>query len=295
MPTLALLTLLFRSLVILVSVWSGGEPPVVEPPVVEPPVTEPDDASPRVPPADADPAAPAAPASPANPARAILERARAATEGMSRFSADLRYVVEDVLEGRTTARGGRVLYERRTLEDGGDRLAVVFTSITENNRRRTRDRHYAIQGRWLAEVDRESRVFVKRAIAPAGERFDPFDLGEGGFPLPVGQDPDAVLAEFTAEPLALPTEGLLARLPREQAEGIRLVPRPGTPMAEDVSELELFYDRATGIPLGVRVTKGAKLETVLLSQIARDPEFTEDEQSRLSLEPPGEGWSVDIR
>ena len=101
--------------------------------------------------------------------------------------------------------------------------------------------------------------------------------------------------EYTATPLALPTDGLLGRLPRESAEGVKLVPRPDTPMAKDVSELELYYDRATGIPLGVRVYKGAKVETVLLTQLARDAAFTEDEASRLSLEPPGEGWSVDIR
>lgn len=254
-----------------------------------------DSSSPPPPPVPIVADEPAPPAASVDPARAILERARTATEGMERFSADLRYVVEDILEGRVTGRGGRVLYERVAPEAGGDRLAIVFTSITENNRRRSRDRHYAIQGRWLAEVDRESRVFIKRSIAPAGQTFDPFDLGEGGFPLPVGQDPDEVLAQFTAEPLALPEEGLLARLPRDRAEGVKLTPRPGTAMAKDVSGLELFYDRATGIPLGVRVDKGAKIETVLLSEVARDPAFSEDEQSRLSLDPPGEGWSVDIR
>ncbi|MHC4786473.1 MAG: LolA family protein, partial [Planctomycetota bacterium] len=162
-------------------------------------------------------------------------------------------------------------------------------------RRREHRKHYIFDGSWLVEIDHEAKIFIKRQIVPPGQQFDPLKLGEGPFPLPVGQPKDEVRARFKVRVLLKPKDETLAeRLADRDVEGLLLVPKPGTALAEDVKEMEVFYDRQSLLPAGVRVTEvNGDRKTVVLTNLKRNAGVDE---RKLSIEEPDarDGWRKDI-
>ncbi|MHC5004173.1 MAG: LolA family protein [Planctomycetota bacterium] len=257
---------------------TAGPPPVAEAP----------------PPAAQEPTATA----PADPAMELLERLERSAEDLRAFVADVVYEAEDELIGRRETRRGTLVYQADA-SSGDKRFAVLFSTIDRNGRRERRPKHYVFDGQWLAEIDAKDRQFIKRQIVPPGERLDPLKLGEGPFPLPVGQPAGQVLARFEASLMPMPTEGPLARVPAvyEQLDGLLLIPRTGTAEAKDYERVELLYDRATMLPVGINVveTSGDR-KTVRLRNPQRNPELDAEALETLQIEDPDpREWSISVQ
>ena len=136
---------------------------------------------------------------------------------------------------------------------------------------------------------------MKRQIVAPGENFDPLKLGEGPFPLPVGQPAGEVLARFEVELLDKPSDdNLAARLAKVKTEGLLLRPRPATDLAREVERLELFYDTATLIPVGVLVLdRNGDRKTVALRDLAVNKGI--DAGLLQVNEPNPAQWQIDVR
>ena len=110
--------------------------------------------------------------------------------------------------------------------------------------------HYIFGDGWYCRLDHRNRSFTKRRIASDGE--DPLGSIGGQVPIPIGQKKAEVLARFDVSeiqpPIDIPILGSMRNV-----VGLKLVPKPGTPMAEDTAALDLFYDRATVAPIGIVV------------------------------------------
>lgn len=228
------------------------------------------------------------------PAIALLERLETAAEGLRDFSADITYYLWDGVLQRREIRSGEVVYDVRP-DDGSRRFAILVTSVYVGNRKDNQNKRYVFDGSWFVEIDTDNRVFLKRQIVAPGERFDPLKLGEGPFPLPVGQRRDDVLARFEASTVTGTDDEQLARhLADKSVEGLRLVPRPGTPQAKEIAEVEIFYDSATLLPMGIALTEtGGNRKTVLLRNLERNEGIDE---SKLSIEEPDpKEWQIDVR
>ena len=138
-------------------------------------------------------------------------------------------------------------------------------------------------------------MFSKRQIVAPGERFDPLKLGEGPFPLPVGQRRDDVLARFEASILeGTEHEQLAGYLADKSVEGLKLVPRPLTPQAEDIAEVEIFYDSKTLLPRGIVLTEtNGDRKTVMLRNLELNKGI---DDAKLSIdEPDPKEWQIDVR
>ncbi|MCZ6612201.1 MAG: hypothetical protein O6941_06170, partial [Planctomycetota bacterium] len=160
-------------------------------------------------------------------------------------------------------------------------------------RREDRRTHFIFAGSWFVEIDHEAKQFIKRQIVAPGKQFDPLKLGEGPFPLPIGQSKDEILARFDVQRIDLPKEGLLKNL--SNVYGLRLTPKPNTPEAEDFQRVELFYDRQTLLPTGINVLEvNADRKTVRLRNLRRNQGVDED---KLNIETPDpkQGWHIDVR
>ena len=165
-------------------------------------------------------------------------------------------------------------------------------------RRVDREQHYIFDGQWLAEVDSQKRVFIKHQIVPPGKTLNPLKLGEGPFPLPIGQPKSQVLALFDVQPLGKPENGPLARLnDSHELESILLIPRTGTREARDYERVEVHYDRETLLPVGmVLVEKGGNRKTVKLTNAVRNPELSPVQTNRLVItEPDPTVWAVSVQ
>ncbi len=244
-----------------------------------------------------------------DPVLDLLETLERSAESLSAFTASVHYEVEDALLGDKVIRKGELIY--RVVPDanpgaadpgagaGEKSFAILFNSRIENRRKRDQRVHYIFSGRWLIEIDNDEKLFIKREIVRPGEEFDPFKLGQGPLPLPIGQSKDEVLARFDASLCKLPDDGPLKKLKGAvDVDGLLLVPKPGSTAAEDFEQIEVFYDRKTHLPVGIKLIEAGSgnRKTARLDDAKRNPELTEAELAKLSIEEPdATQWRIDVR
>lgn len=206
---------------------------------------------------------------------------------LERDGAELRRLSADVSYSRTMAasadeqvRLGHLYYVN---EGAGDqrvrRFGVVFDTLildpATKPRRETYHKSYVFDGEWLVERDHRTRTAWKRQVVAPGEQFDPLRVGEGPFPIPLGQKKADILARYAVE--ALPTtDGLLPREgeawpERRVEEGknlatfvgdsvqLRLAPLPEFATDDEFVEIRLWYARDES---GVLLPRMARTEDV---------------------------------
>jgi hypothetical protein len=158
---------------------------------------------------------------------------------------DLLDFDEDVITKR-----GRIWYQ--DAEPVARFLIHFDAQISGTGRKDELDERHLFDGRWYVELQSRTKTYTKREIRREDEQWDPYEVGEGVFPLPFGQKKEAILREFTVERLPL-GEKDPARTDR-----IRLTPRKGTPTAEDYRRLEFWVAEEgplAGLPVKVEVLK----------------------------------------
>ena len=227
----------------------------------------------------------------------LLDSLERSADDLTGFTAQLHFEDWDELLGRRIIRLGEMIYVHAG--KGEDKkFAILFSSQIVNRRKETRLRHYIFDGRWLAEIDHENKQFINREIVAPGESFDPLKLGEGPFPVPIGQSRVEVMKRFLVSRIPLPEEGSLGKLRGKYAvDGLRMVPREGTPEAKEYARIDLFFDRATRLPVGIEVIElNGDRKTVRFSEMKRNPELGDEERAKLDItEPDDPKWRKDIR
>ena len=226
---------------------------------------------------------------------ALLDELESAGEDLRDFQARMSYEKADALTG-AELRYGRVVYRRGT--EGGSTLGLWFDEYVDASGRMDKvDELYVFTEGWLVEVDAARKQFIKRQIVPPGKTFDPLKLGEGPFPLPVGQRKAEVLARFLVSEAPPPSSRLLSGLEKEDLRTLRLVPLPGTRESRDFESVDLYYDRATLLPVGVVAAAPDKsVKTVRLRGLQRNEGLAEELLAKLSVATPDpREWIIDIR
>lgn len=224
----------------------------------------------------------------------LLDRLETSAADLRSFTADIRYEKEDPLLGRKEQRLGKLIYHHDP-ESKEKSFAILFDAAIINGVQRGEAKHYIFNGRWLAEIDHANRQFIKREIVPPGKQLDPLKLGEGPFPLPIGQPKAEVLARFDVTVADVPSEGLLKDL--KNVDGVSLTPKPGTREADDFTKVELFYDRETLLPVGIHTREvNDDHKTVRLMNVQRNPQLSADQRAKLDIkEPDPRTWRIDVR
>ena len=209
---------------------------------------------------------------------------------VSSVTADVYYSRTDPILERKEIRTGKIIFKT---SDGNNREAAILFDIRIIGRRREdRQKHYIFSGRWMVEIDHEQKQFIKRELVAPGENgIDPFELGSGPIPLPIGQSKESVLKQFTVEKTTIPTEGLLSKLD-DSVVGLHLVPREG----DEWEYIDLFYDPTTWLPVGVRTVEQDGTKRVShLTNIQLNALSDEDELLLSIKTPDNKEWSIDIR
>jgi hypothetical protein len=209
---------------------------------------------------------------------------------VSSVTATVSYTRTDPILERREIRTGKILF--RTSDGKKREVAILFDTLIIGRRREDKQKHYIFSGRWMAEVDYENKQFIKRELVAPGEKeIDPFELGSGLIPLPIGQTKESVFSKFTVEKTTKPTEGPLSKL-NDNVVGLHLIPKT----KDDWESIDLFYDPETWLPVGVCTieTDGTK-RVSRLSNITLN-EWSAEDAASLSFETPDpKEWSIDIR
>lgn len=180
----------------------------------------------------------------------LLERLEAAHAEVDVFSSPLTYRKEYALEGDFETRIGEVALRGR----GADReIVLVFDRVIDADGHGTEELRYHIyRDGWWTEVDPGRRRVLARQIQAAGSTRDPFDLGEGPLPLPLGQKADRVQGRFEVSIGTKPDVPLMRSI--KDPHVLHLVPRKGTPAAEDIESIDLLFERESLLPVAVLVS-----------------------------------------
>ena len=205
------------------------------------------------------------------------------------LTANVSYIRTDPILDRREVRTGRLLFQK---VDKKREAAILFDTLIIGRRRETKQKHYIFSGRWMAELDHDKKQFIKRElVAPGNDDIDPFELGSGPIPLPIGQTKESVLDKFKVTLVAIPTEGPLAKLD-EDVVGLHLVPKS----KNEWEYINLFYDIQTWLPVGVETVEVDGTKRISrLTNIEVDT-LSESDLKLLSIETPDpKTWSIDVQ
>ncbi len=226
----------------------------------------------------------------ADPVHEWLDRLEKAGRQLQTYQADVIYDREQGLLGDRVIRTGSITYHAGP----PPRFAVRFDKVVIGAELRDRPRHYIFDGTWLVEKHSDQKVFIKRQIVPPGQTFDPFELGSGPFPLPLGQKRDEVLRLFSAELIAPgeddPPDSLHIRLEP------RIDEQTGKPRSR-FEQVDLLYDRKTLLPIRVTTLDDSHNRTTVRLSHAQTNQLDEDRADQrfdTTTPKPRSGWKVQI-
>jgi outer membrane lipoprotein-sorting protein len=170
----------------------------------------------------------------------ILDALDARGKNLRDFSASVKLSSVDNSIGSATAETGTVYYQRKP---GGDaRIRVDFDRFDDGSRLTPQNHQYTLDDGWLVERNYDRRLEVRRQVLRPGEKMDPLKLGEGPFPLPIGQDKQEVKNLFTVASIAPAQDDPPGTV------HLQLTPKPGTTFARKFATIDVWVDLATSMP-----------------------------------------------
>lgn len=235
-------------------------------------------------------------------------------EDLRTLQAGIRYTKVFALAGDEQIRTGKLYYRDEgapgIVEPGqpgpaGRAFAVHFETLQlgrgEGARLDREERSYIFDGEWLVEKMPEARQMIKRQVVPPGQRFDPLRVGEGPFPIPIGQKRSEILERFEAElvdaadelELIDPTGALAARVARTPAYQVRLTPRSAYADELKLAEIRLWYRADTLLPFLAWTLTSAEDESIVELIGVKTNEFLP--AGVMDTRSPDRGWDVEIR
>lgn len=232
----------------------------------------------------------------------LLDKLEKSADDLRSFTARITYRKFDSLLNRNETRSGEIIVLSEPVPDAPGafkrKFAVLFEKRVISGRLDETQKHYIFDGRWLAEIDHERKIYSAREIVPPGRTLDPLKLGEGPFPLPIGQLKSKVLERFVVNWAPAPG-GLLNDLDPDSVYGITLTPRAGTEESDEFRRVDIYYDKETLLPVGIETVEvySDDRKTVLLRDLKRNQNLDEQTMKKVTIErpdDPGE-WTIDER
>lgn len=225
----------------------------------------------------------------------LLDRLEVAGADVTRLSAQVRYTRTFAIAGDRQTRDGQLFFDTT---GATKRFAVRFEKlILEGGRVDDEVQEYVFDGEWYVERRPATRQFVKRQVVPPGEVFDPLKVGEGPFPLPIGQKKDDILREYEASVAAsaddLPDSLRSFVTAGEGTHRLTLVPLdPGA----DVQSVDVWYRTGSLLPkLAKTVNAEGDVSYVQLINVRQNDDAVFPERI-FSIRTPGprDGWDVRV-
>lgn len=224
-------------------------------------------AAPAIPVADAAKPVPAAAGnlSPESDVDAVLDALDARGKDLEAFTAEVTLIEEDNV-GLSNTRTGRVWYQKTGPQDA--RMRVSFVQRDDGDRIFDEKIDYVLDGPWLIDRDHKRKVEIKRQVLRPGEKINLLKLGEGPFPLPIGQPKEEVRKLFDVT-----KEKLLKDDPKNTIH-VKLVPRPGTQFEKKFSAIDVWVDLENHFPRRIDTADAGEnnFRTTILEDLQINPQ-----------------------
>src|SRR6476661_1794609 len=135
----------------------------------------------------------------------ILDAMDARGKDLQDFTATVKLTESDQAVGTDMSRSGKIWLQRG--EGGNDRVRVVFDKKKTDKGERPDKIEYVLDGGWLLDRDYGNRLQVRRQVRRPDEKTNLLKLGEGPFPLPLGQSKEDVHRLFEVKKMDPVTGG----------------------------------------------------------------------------------------
>jgi outer membrane lipoprotein-sorting protein len=170
----------------------------------------------------------------------ILDALDARGENLKNFSAKAVLTDTDVSTGDATINTGNALFQRKGNNDA--RIRIAFTQQQLGDKIFKVDHQYTLDNGILDDRDYKKKHETLNQVLKPGQKLDLFKLGEGPFPLPLGQKRQDVLKIFQVikinpDPSDPP-----------QTVHLQLTPKDGTQFANKFKTIDIWIDTATAMP-----------------------------------------------
>jgi outer membrane lipoprotein-sorting protein len=172
----------------------------------------------------------------------VLDALDARGRNLREFVADVSLTEIDDATALESTRTGRVTYQK---QKDDDRIRVVFNQKLEGRFAKDEKVEYLLNGGWLVDRDYKRSVQVKRQVLRPGEKVNLLKLGEGPFPLPIGQAKEEVHKEFDV------TRGATTPDAPKGTVHVTLKPKEGTRLARKFKVIEVWVDPKTNMPVRI--------------------------------------------
>jgi len=205
--------------------------------------------------ADAPPASP--PPAPDAAVDSVLDALDKRGKTLKEFTADVEMKTTYTADGATNTRTGRILFQKKG--DAGDaRMHVILDyQVKKNGKNLIRVENkleYLLDDGWLYDRDYPKKLEVKRQITNPGEKVNLLKLGEGPFPLPIGQSKQDVHRNFAVTKIAP------AQDDPPGTTHLELKPLEGTSMARHFSKVDIWVDPKNDMPVRIHTLDATESE-----------------------------------
>lgn len=215
----------------------------------------------------------------------ILDALDAVGKNLDTFVADVSLAEMDALSGDTTTLVGKIWYQK--LAAGNPRIRVDFDKKLIGDRQEQGFRQeYKLENGQLIDRNYKQKLEVIRQVIKPGQKMDPLKLGEGPFPLPIGQRRFEVLRRFDVQ--KMPPK----RDDPANTVHIQLAPKQNNPLARKFKLIDVWVDLKTDFPTRIQTTSltEATIRTTDLGQYKVNPPLSDKD---FALEKV-QGWKQQV-
>jgi outer membrane lipoprotein-sorting protein len=195
----------------------------------------------------------------------VLDALDVRGRSLDQFVADVTLSENDEATQAESQRTGRVWYQKR---QGNDRIRVTFDQKAQGRFTKPDKVEYLLDGGWLVDRDYRRSIEVKRQVLRPGEKINLLKLGEGPFPLPIGQPKEEVHKEFDV------SKGDPALIGPKGAPHVALKPKERTRLARKFAQIDVWVDPQTSMPVRIEALDANETtrRTTELKNIRVNPE-----------------------
>jgi outer membrane lipoprotein-sorting protein len=207
----------------------------------------------------------------------ILDVLDARGQNLTSFTADVKLIESDAATGDASTRSGKVTYQ------SGDptRLRVRFDKKQVNNRITEDVIEYLLDGPDLIDRTYSSKTQVTRHVLKPGEKMNLLKLGEGPFPLPIGQKKEDVHAMFDVKKVDPSKED-----PPDTVH-LKLAPKPNTRFANRFATIDVWVGTKDSMPHRIETMdrNQSTVRTTELSNVSINPKLSDADFALSKVDP----------
>lgn len=211
----------------------------------------------------------------------VLDALDARGQGLTSFVANVKLTDTDAGLGDASSRTGKAWYQAGE----SPRMRVTFDKREANGRAVDEKVEYLLKGPDLIERTYRTKSQITHHVLRPGEKLNLLKLGEGPFPLPIGQKKEDVHAMFEVKKIDL-KQGDSANTIH-----LQLIPKPSTRFERKFKTLDVWVDLKDNMPRRIETLdrNETTVRTTDLSDVQINPKLSDSE---FTLPPIDGDWNL---